>query len=100
MTGFRVGESVRVRSQETLSHSRVPAYIQGHTGVIERVLSDFVIPEDDAWGRLWKDGRRETLYRVQFHQVDVWPGYQGPSADTNEIEMFENWLEQAEEDAT
>lgn len=97
MSRFSIGDIVRVRSQETLSHSRVPAYVLGQTGVVERVLTEFVIPEDDAWGRLWKNGRRETLYRVQFHQVDTWPGYKGPAADTNEIEIFENRLEQAEE---
>jgi nitrile hydratase len=96
MTQFTIGDIVRVRSQETLSHSRVPAYVQGQTGVVERVLAEFVIPEDDAWGRLWKNGRHQTVYRVQFHQVDTWPGYKGPTADTNELELFENWLELAE----
>ena len=63
MSRFNAGDRVVVSEQETLFHSRVPEYARGRTGVIERVLLEFVIPEDDAWGRLWSDGRRETLYR-------------------------------------
>lgn len=97
MNKFSPGDKVRIRDQVTLSHSRVPAYAFGRTGVIERVLSDFVIPEDDAWGRRWNGGRNETLYRVQLHQVDTWPDYRGPAVDTHELEIFEHWLEPAEE---
>lgn len=96
MSRFSAGDQVRVRAQETLSHSRVPGYAQSRTGVVERVLPEFVIPEDDAWGRLWSGGRRETLYRIRLHQADAWPGYRGPRTDSLELEIFERWLEPAE----
>jgi nitrile hydratase len=97
MSRFSAGEAVRIRAQETLAHQRVPGYAQGRTGVVERVLTDFVIPEDDAWGRLWQGGRRETLYRVRLHQTDTWPGYRGSAADAHELEIFEHWLEPVKE---
>jgi hypothetical protein len=97
MSRFHQGDLVRIRAQQTLSHSRVPAYASGRTGVVERVLPAFVIPEDDAWGRLWSGGRSETLYRVQLHQADTWPGYRGSTHDTHELEIFEHWLEPAKE---
>lgn len=97
MSRFRTGERVTIRAQQTLSHSRVPGYAKGRTGVIERVLSEFVIPEDDAWGRGWQGGRRETLYRVRLYQADTWPGYRGQPGDTHELEIFEHWLEPAGE---
>ena len=100
MSRFSAGDQVRVRDQVTLYHSRVPAYARGCTGVVERVLPEFVIPEDDAWGRLWQGGRRRTLYRVRLHQVDTWPDYRGPGTDTVELEIFEHWLEPAKETAT
>jgi hypothetical protein len=93
MSRYSTGDEVRIRRQLTLGHSRIPAYVSGRTGVVERVLSDFVIPEDDAWGRLWEGGRRETLYRVQLHQSETWPDYRGSAGDTHELEMFERWLE-------
>jgi len=100
VTIFLAGDPVRVRAQRTLFHSRVPAYARGRTGTVERVLDDFVIPEDDAWGRLWSGGRREVLYRVRLRQLDVWPDYRGESTDTLELEIFGNWLETVKEVAT
>jgi nitrile hydratase subunit beta len=97
MSHFAQGDTVRIRSQLTLFHRRVPAYVRGRTGLVERVLPEFVRPEDDAWGRLWRGGRRERLYRVQLHQIDTWPDYRGGSTDTHELEIFESWLERAEE---
>ncbi len=63
------------------------------------MLLEFVIPEDDAWGRLWSDGRRETLYRVRLHQTDTWPDYRGPRHDTLELELFEHSLKPIKENA-
>jgi nitrile hydratase len=39
------------------------------------------------------------LYRVQFRQIDVWPDYAGPPQDTLQVEVYENWLEAAAEEA-
>ena len=100
MSRFQPGDSVRIRTQRTLFHLRIPEYAKGRSGVIERVLPQFVIPEDDAWGRLWQGGRRRTLYRVRMHQTAIWPGYRGTETDTNELEVFENWLEPVEEATT
>ena len=97
MTRFLAGDQVRIRADQTMFHSRVPEYARGQAGVVERVLPDFVIPEDDAWGRLWHGGRRSTLYRVQLPQADTWADYRGPATDTLELEIFETWLEPAKE---
>ena len=99
MSRYAAGDQVRIRADFTMFHQRVPAYARGQVGVVERVLPDFVIPEDDAWGRLWSGGRREVLYRVRLHQVSTWPGYRGSATDTHELEIFEHWLEPAEEAA-
>jgi nitrile hydratase subunit beta len=97
MSRFATGDTVRIRSTQTMFHSRVPAYARGQVGVVERVLSDFVIPEDDAWGRLWHGGRRATLYRIRLHQATSFPDYRGTAADAHELEIFDNWLEPAQE---
>lgn len=97
MSAFQTGDRVRVRRAQPIFHTRVPAYVAGRVGVVERVLPEFVIPEDDAYGRLWT-GRRRTLYRVRFHQADTWPDYRGPASDCHEIELFEHYLEAASEE--
>jgi thiocyanate hydrolase subunit alpha len=98
MSRFEVGDKVRITAQLTMFHSRVPHYARGGIGVIERVLPEFVIPEDDAFGRLWAGGRTATLYRVRLHQASTWPGYRGPDSDEHQLEIFEHQLEAAKED--
>jgi hypothetical protein len=97
MSRFNTGDTVRIRSQKTLFHSRVPEYAKGRNGVIERVLPQFVVPEDDAWGRLWAGGRSQTLYRVRLRQPDTWSDYRGAPSDTSDLEIFEHWLEPTQE---
>ena len=82
MRAFAVGDTVRVRTTPTIGHSRVPSYVRGVAGTIERVLPAFVIPEDEAWQRL--AGREEVLYRVRFAQHDLWSDSQAPAGDVLE----------------
>ena len=87
-TKFQPGETVRVRTDWPSGHCRTPHYCRGHVGVVERICGDFRNPETLASGR---DG--QPLYRVRFSQADLWPDYDGPSADTLDIEIYEHWLE-------
>jgi nitrile hydratase subunit beta len=89
--GLPVGERVRVRATFPPGHVRTPAYIRGKTGIVERVLAVFPDPEERAFGRPGLPGRR--LYRVRFPQREVWPEYAGSSADTVDIEIYEQWLQ-------
>jgi nitrile hydratase len=89
--GFAAGERVRVRAGFAPGHIRTPFYIRGKTGVVERVLATFPDPEERAFGRSGLPGRR--LYRVRFPQREVWPNYGGSSADTVDIEIYEQWLQ-------
>jgi len=92
---FRTGERVRILAWPTIGHSRVPRYVRGAVGCIERVLRAFLIPEDDAFGR--PNGRRRTLYRVRLTTRSLWPDHQGDDDDEVQIEIYEHWLETAEE---
>ena len=88
---FQIGDRVRVLRKLTIGHSRVPAYVRGAVGCIERVLREFLIPEDDAFGR--RAGRRRTLYRVRFATTTLWPGNRSEPRDEVQIEIYEHWLE-------
>ena len=91
MAQFSPGETVRILDHNTPLHHRVPDYVKGHRGEIERVCSAFGQPESLAAGG---DGRPyQTLYRVRLMQRDLWPDYAGNPCDTLEIEVFEHWLE-------
>ncbi len=90
---FNPGECVTVIDRDVRGHNRTPAYIRGHTGVVERICGVFPNPEALAYGG---DGLpAQPLYRVRFSQTAVWPHYRGQPGDTVDIELYEHWLESA-----
>lgn len=91
---FTVGQGVRIARRATIGHIRVPTYVQGQAATVVAVAGEFVIPEDEAYGRL--NGRRRSLYRVRLPLASLWADHRGPAGDTLEIEMFEHWLEPLE----
>lgn len=94
MARFKDGDRVRILAHNPPQHHRVPHYVKGHRGDIERVCAAFGQPESLAAGG---DGKPlQTLYRVRLKQTDLWPEYGGSPADTLEIEVFEHWLEAAD----
>ena len=94
---FTDGAPVRVREAWPPGHVRTPHYVRGHAGVVEGSAGDFANPEELAYGRDGAPAR--PLYRVRFRQVDLWPGYRGPAADTTVVDIYEHWLEPVEERA-
>ena len=51
MSRFNVGDRVTVRDLPTFFHTRTQGYTRGHTGIIVAIRPEWVIPEDEAWGR-------------------------------------------------
>ncbi|WP_016884156.1 MULTISPECIES: SH3-like domain-containing protein [unclassified Rhodococcus (in: high G+C Gram-positive bacteria)] len=96
MTKFEIGDRVTVKDATSMFHTRTQAFIRGHTGVVVEHRPEWVIPEDEAWGRV-EDGRTEPFYVVRFRQTDLWPRYTGFEIDTLETECSERWLEPAGE---
>lgn len=93
---FGVGERVRIATRDAPGHVRTPVYVRGHVGVIERVLPEFLNPEREAYGV--DHGTEVRLYRVRVPQGALWPGYGGAPDDVLELEVYEHWLEPAEEE--
>ena len=90
---FTAGQRVRIDDRTPLVHHRVPSYVKGKTGVIERVCGLHGGPEMFIRG----DGEpRQRIYRVQISQTQLWADYEGTERDKLEIEIFEHWLEPAE----
>ena len=92
---FRPGDRVWVKDDERPGHIRTPHYIRGKTGWIEAVHGAFRNPESLAYGG---DGLpKRPLYLVGFTQSDVWgQRYRGASRDRLYVDIFEHWLELAE----
>ncbi|AZC39438.1 SH3-like domain-containing protein [Pseudomonas chlororaphis] len=90
---FQVGQRIRISTRYPWGHYRTPMYIRAKVGRIERVLPEFLNPEQEGYGR--NAGTHVRLYRVSFAQKDLWPNYTGPATDELQIEMYEHWIEKA-----
>ena len=91
---FHAQDRVTVRVGTPPGHFRTPEYIQGKTGIVVALCGVFPNPESLAYGG---DGLpKQPLYRVQFPQSHVWDHYQGAAADTLLIDLYEHWLDPAQ----
>jgi len=93
-----IGDRVQVRAAFPPGHVRTPHYLRGKHGEILSIAGRFANPEELAYGRDGKPAR--ALYRVRFDQAVLWPDYQGQARDTVVADIFEHWLEPAEEGGT
>ncbi len=88
---FRPGEHVRVVERFPLGHYRVPLYLRGKTGVVERLVQPAVDNEEEGFGR--NAGMQRHYYRIAVPMTDIWHEYAGARQDQLYIEVFETWLE-------
>jgi nitrile hydratase len=89
---FCVGDRVRVSTRSPIGHYRVPTYVRGKTGVVEKVVDPPAMDnEEEGFGR--NAGSKRHYYRVAFTMPELWPGYADLPADGLRIEVFETWLE-------
>ena len=89
---FDVGQRVRIHDRTPPVHHRVPSYVKGQVGIVERVCGLHGEPEKFIRG----DGNpRQRIYRIKIQQENLWREYQGSSRDLLEVEIFEHWLEAA-----
>ncbi len=88
---FKPGERVRAKNIHPVTHTRLPRYVRGHTGVVERDHGCHVFPDSAAVGA---GDNPQWLYTVVFESSELW----GPDADPTikiSIDAFEPYLEPA-----
>jgi nitrile hydratase len=94
---FKMGDTVHVlpeshKSRWRKPHLRVPGYLHGSTGVVERYCGTFTNPEGTAFNLMAKD-RKQPLYRVRFNMSEVWPEFNEDSKDSVDVEVYQHWLD-------
>jgi nitrile hydratase len=91
---YEPGDRVHVLRLEPIAHYRVPIYLRGTEGIIDRVIRPaFIDNEEEGFGR--NAGHRGFYYRVAIPMAQIWAEYAGPTTDKLYIEIFETWLERA-----
>ena len=86
---FRIGERVRARNIHPVSHTRLPRYVRGHVGLIERVHGAHVFPDSVVLG---KGEDPQWLYTVCFDGKDLWGADADPTVKVS-VDAFEPYLE-------
>jgi nitrile hydratase len=87
---FAPGDAVRARNIHPATHTRLPRYVRGHAGVVERVQGCHAFPDASALGR----DEAHWLYTVRFEGRELW-GEDADPALTVSVEAFEPYLEPA-----
>jgi nitrile hydratase subunit beta len=88
---FRPGDRVRARNLNPIGHTRLPRYVRGHLGVVERHNGAHVFPDSNAHG-LGEDPHH--LYSVRFTARELW-GVDAAERDSISLDLWEPYLERA-----
>jgi nitrile hydratase beta subunit len=89
--GFKIGERVRARNINPVSHTRLPRYARGKPGTITRDHGVFVFPDTNA---LFLGEKPQHVYSVRFSARDLW-GDEAAPQDTVYLDLFDDYLEPA-----
>lgn len=86
---FKPADRVRTRVMNPPGHTRLPRYLCGRTGWIERVHGAHVFPDSNAHGR---GEDPQWLYTVGFDAAEVW-GAEGCAGDELRADLWEPYLD-------
>jgi nitrile hydratase beta subunit len=88
---FKPGDKVRAKNIHPATHTRLPRYVRGHTGIVERINGCHVFPDTNAHGQ---GDHPQWLYTVVFDAHELWGDDADPTSKVS-IEAFEPYLERA-----
>jgi nitrile hydratase len=88
---FRAGDRVRAINFHPVTHTRLPRYVRGHVGVVERDHGCQVFPDSDA---IDAGENPQWLYTVVFEGTELWGRNADPMLKVS-IDAFEPYLEPA-----
>jgi nitrile hydratase beta subunit len=84
---FAVGDRVRARNTHPRTHTRLPRYVRGHVGSVERVHGPHVYPDVHA---VTGEEDPQWLYTVRFSSLELWGEDTGSSVS---VDAWEPYLE-------
>jgi nitrile hydratase beta subunit len=88
---FQPGQRVRARNINPVSHTRLPRYVRGRTGVIEKDRGVQAFPDSAA---LSQGDKPQHVYSVRFAARELW-GEQASPRDSVYVELWDDYLEPA-----
>jgi nitrile hydratase beta subunit len=88
---FKAGDKIRARNINPLTHTRLPRYVRGHVGTIERAIGCHVFPDSNAMGA---GEDPQWLYTVRFDGAELWGKGSDPNVKVS-VDAWEPYLEPA-----
>ena len=88
---FKPGDRVRAKNIHPTTHTRLPRYVRGHVGTVERLHGTHVFPDSVTTGR---GDDPQWLYTVRFDGRELWGADADPTV-TVSIDAFEPYLDPA-----
>ncbi|MEP0961371.1 MAG: SH3-like domain-containing protein [Roseobacter sp.] len=88
---FSVGDAVEMKNINPVTHTRLPRYVRGKKGLVERDHGVFAFPDTGAHGQGHK---AQHVYSVKFSFQELW-GEDYPSNIYLYIDMFDDYMRAA-----
>ena len=88
---FAPGQAVRARNMHPHGHTRLPRYVRGHVGTIQRDHGGYVFPDTNAH---FQGEQPRRLYSVRFAARELW-GPEAAARDAVYLDLWEPYLEPA-----
>ena len=88
---YRVGDRVRAKNINPLTHTRLPRYVRGRVGTITATHGCHVFPDTNAHGL---GEEPQWLYTVSFDGRELW-GLDADATLAVSVDAFEPYMEPA-----
>ncbi len=88
---FSVGDDVRALNVHPKGHTRLPRYVRGRRGRVEKIHGVFVFPDANAHDL---GECPQWLYSVRFSSQELWGGDGDRNLDVS-VDAWESYLEEA-----
>jgi nitrile hydratase beta subunit len=85
---FKTGDRVRTKNINPVTHTRLPRYVRGHVGEVERVIGCHVFPDSNATGA---GENPQWLYTVRFDGRELWGANGDPTLQVS-VDAWEPYL--------
>jgi nitrile hydratase len=88
---LEAGQPVRARNTHPVGHTRLPRYVRGRCGTIDRDHGVFVFPDSNAAGQ---GSNPQHVYSVRFAARELW-GSEASARDGVYVDLWDDYLEPA-----
>jgi nitrile hydratase beta subunit len=88
---FQTGDRVTAQTINPTTHTRLPRYVRGKTGVVQGDHGGFVFADTRAHGQ---GDKPQRVYSVRFTAQELW-GPEASAADSLYIDLWDDYLDAA-----